>query len=125
MENETNETVAVAENAEVQAEQTPAVELRQPSTVEFCLIVNASSDRNDALKRFAEAGFKMSKSALIGRLNNYKRNKPQLKVKQLAGSRGGRKIDVDAVNAALEQAEAEKAAAAEITAEGENETVQG
>jgi hypothetical protein len=97
--------VAVATEVVVSPEATvtPVVEKvkrNSPSSVDFVNIVNASSDRKDALNRFAAAGFNVTYSAFTARYNAYHKATPKINIKALPNLPKGRRLDVAALNAA-------------------------
>jgi len=71
-----------------------------PDAVAFATIWNASSSRKDALARFATAGYTMSYSAMVARVKSYKNR--DIHLKDIAPADRGRRLDVAAVNAALD-----------------------
>jgi len=71
-----------------------------PDATAFANIWNESSSRKDALARFANAGFDMSYSAMVARVKSYKTR--GIHLKEIAPADRGRRLDVAAVNAAID-----------------------
>lgn len=81
--------------------------LKSPTAVEFALIYNASSSRQDAVKRFAGQNFHMTYGSLLARVKSYtnpQRDGGPIKLKDMPAGQRGRHIDTAAVNAAIEAA---------------------
>lgn len=97
---ETNETNTT--------ETTPVVEQKKkrnsPDATQFAQIWNASDSRKDVLKRLAAAGFDMTYSAMVARHKSY--TKQGIHLKNIAAADRGRRLNVAAVNAVLDQPQA-------------------
>ena len=96
---------------EVEAPAPVVAELKSPSVLEFCTIVNSCTKRKEAIARFQAEGYHMTYAALVARIKNY--TGKGYNVKSLKGARGA--VDnVEEVNAKLAQLEAEQEAAKAI-----------
>lgn len=81
--------------------------LKSPSPIEFALIYNASSSRQDAVKRFAAQNFHMSYGSVLARVKSYTdptREGGVIKLKDMPQGQRGRHVDAAEVNAAIEAA---------------------
>jgi hypothetical protein len=87
---------AVNETAESTAEQAR----NSPDATQFANIWNQSESRKDALTRFSNAGFTMTYSAMVARVKSYRNRGVHLK--EIASAPRGRRLNVEAVNAAID-----------------------
>lgn len=102
---ESTQNVATTEQAtETQAQEKH--NRNSPDAVEFARIWNASESRADALTRFANAGYDMSYSAMVARVKAY--GERGVHLKEIKPAARGRRLDVSAVNAAIDAQTAPK-----------------
>lgn len=94
--------------------------LKSPTAVEFAMIYNASSSRQDAVKRFAGQNFHMTYGSLLARVKSYtnpSRDGGPINLKDMPAGQRGRHIDTAAVNKAIEEAAAAATVVAAATGE--------
>ena len=98
----------VTNTVETQATpETPAVVVakgKQPDATQFALVWNQSESRQDAVTRFNAAGFHMTYGALVARVKAYtKADRPggAINLKSMPAAARGRRINAEAVNAAI------------------------
>lgn len=86
---------------EVAKTRKPRAKRTTPSASQeaFCLIVNASENRKDAIAQLANAGTPMKDSAFIARYTSY--IKRGVTLKEFPPAPRGKKLDVAALNAAI------------------------
>lgn len=112
-----NETVteqATPATAPAPVEPAAAVKRNSPDAVVFATIWNRSTSRQDALKRFADAGYTMSYGALVARVKSYTdadRADGPINLKSLPAAPRGRRIVAADVNKAIAEAAAADAVA--------------
>lgn len=102
----TIETVAVVAKSK-RGRKPPREGYKSPSALEFALIYNQASSNQDALAKFEGAKLEMSYGSLLARVKGYTdptRKGGVIKLKAMPAGQRGRKIDADAINAAIEAA---------------------
>lgn len=91
--------------------------LKSPTALEFALVYNAASSRQDAVAAFAKQGFHMTYGSLLARVKSYTEGPNKVNLKDMPAGQRGRKIDVDAINKAIEEAAAAATVVAAATGE--------